>query len=388
MSLEAQMLAASRTLDTTVAGSSLPRKQEVDACLEIQQPSADTRLRKTWSMAVTWPAIKQFCIDNFMILSFSVALIIAMVAPAPGKAVGALQIGDIKIIQAINNMMVFLVSGLTLKSDDLKALMRQWPGWLYGIFAILLISPCLGFGMVRMPLHPAEFATGLAIFCVVPTTLGVGVALTAASKGNQALALFLTVVTNLLGIVTVPYELRLILSGTGTVTIEPQSLVVKLLITVLVPTVAGKLAREFLPGVRNFVTKYKIQLSMFSTINLALIIWQTLSGSQSILVRIPFTNVLIVIAVSIALHVVLLIFNALVVKYILRLPVREAIAVLIMSSQKSAPVAVTVITYITPDISQQGLLAIPCIVGQLAQIFIGSGLARYLRTLKGREQEE
>lgn len=44
---------------------------------------------------------------------------------------------------------------------------------------------------------------GLTIFCVVPTTLGVGVALTAASRGNQALALLLTIVTNLLGIVTV-----------------------------------------------------------------------------------------------------------------------------------------------------------------------------------------
>lgn len=44
---------------------------------------------------------------------------------------------------------------------------------------------------------------GLTIFCVVPTTLGVWVALTAASRGNQALALLLTIATNLFGIVTV-----------------------------------------------------------------------------------------------------------------------------------------------------------------------------------------
>lgn len=47
--------------------------------------------------------------------------------------------------------------------------------------------------MMQIPLQPKEFVTGLALFCVVPTTLGVGVALTAASKGNQALALLLTV---------------------------------------------------------------------------------------------------------------------------------------------------------------------------------------------------
>lgn len=56
---------------------------------------------------------------------------------------------------------------------------------------------------------------------------------------------------------------------------------------------------------------------------------------------------------------------------LLRLPVREAIAVFIMGSQKSAPVAVTVIMYITTDTRQRGLLSVPAIIGQLTQIFVG-----------------
>jgi hypothetical protein len=43
--------------------------------------------------------------------------------------------------------------------------------------------------------------------------------------------------------------------------------------------------------------------------------------------------------------------------------------------QKSAPVAVTVIGYITGHSATGGLLAIPCLIGQLAQIFIGSAFA-------------
>ncbi len=50
----------------------------------------------------------------------------------------------------------------------------------------------------------------------------------------------------------------------------------------------------------------------------------------------------------------------------------------VMASQKSAPVAVTLISYVTSDPAQQGLLAIPSIVGQLSQIFIGAALAKYL----------
>lgn len=53
----------------------------------------------------------------------------------------------------------------------------------------------------------------------------------------------------------------------------------------------------------------------------------------------------------------------------------EAIAVVVVSSQKSAPVAVTVISYITNNVAAQGLLAIPAIVGQLTQIFMGSAIA-------------
>jgi hypothetical protein len=33
---------------------------------------------------------------------------------------------------------------------------------------------------------------------------------------------------------------------------------------------------------------------------------------------------------------------------------------------------VVVISYVTDDLSRQGLLAIPCITGQIAQIFMGT----------------
>jgi sodium/bile acid cotransporter 7 len=169
------------------------------------------------------------------------------------------------------------------------------------------------------------------------------------------------VTTNLLGIVTVPFEFRLVLSsmpGANVVSVDPQNLVVKLLLTVLVPSVLGKLARDLSKPVCSFVTKYKVQLSLFSTLNLAAIVWQTLSGARDTLLQQAFTSVLLVVVLSSGLHVVLLALNAVVVsKYVLRLPFREGVAVMIMSSQKSAPVAVTVISYLTPNLTQQGLMA-------------------------------
>ena len=50
----------------------------------------------------------------------------------------------------------------------------------------------------------------------------------------------------------------------------------------------------------------------------------------------------------------------------------------IMGSQKSAPVAVTIITYITSDGTIQGLLSVPCVIGQLVQIFMGAAFAPWV----------
>jgi hypothetical protein len=48
--------------------------------------------------------------------------------------------------------------------------------------------------------------------------------------------------------------------------------------------------------------------------------------------------------------------------------IKEAVSIIIMVSQKSAPVAVAVISYITDDMAQKGLFTIPCLIGQLSQV--------------------
>jgi sodium/bile acid cotransporter 7 len=325
-------------------------------------------------------AVQRFVIDNYLPLAFLVALVIALSFPLPGRAVASWHVGDVRIVQAINNFSVFLVSGLTLRTREVKKAFKQWLCLLYGMLAILAFTPCLGFGAKHLGLVPAEFNVGLAIFCVVPTTLGVGVALTAVAKGNQALALLLTVATNLLGIVTVPYELKLILLGSSVVSVDPGNLVVKLILTVLVPSVIGKALCSTCKPIKAAVRRHNVVLSLFSHTNLALIIWQTLSGAQSVLLAQRFSSIVLVIVAGVTMHMIYLVFNAIVV-CACRVPVQEAIAVLIMASQKSAPVAVTIISYITTDVAQQGLFSIPAIVGQLAQIFMGAVLVRYLSKL-------
>jgi sodium/bile acid cotransporter 7 len=76
----------------------------------------------------------------------------------------------------------------------------------------------------------------------VPTTLGVGVALVRSCKGNEAVALLLTVASNMLGIVTMPLMLKMLLDNRRdvSVTINILDLFLKLFITIFVPSVLGK----------------------------------------------------------------------------------------------------------------------------------------------------
>ena len=323
---------------------------------------------------------KERIIRNYLPLVFAVTIVVAMSWPTPGLKVSSLVVKGVHIIQALNTFLVFLVSGLTLNINDLRAALKAWLGLLYGVPAVLLITPCLGFAATHIHLQPPEFSTGVAIFCAVPTTLGVGVALTAAAKGNQALALFLTVFTNLIGIVTVPYGLKLILAGSKAVSVNPTRLVISLLLTVMLPTILGLLLCHYIQRLATTVKRHKVKLTLFSHTNLALIIWQTLSGARAVLVAQRVTSILVIIAVGVLQHLVYLVFNTVAV-LCLRLEAREAVAVLIMTSQKSAPVAVTVIAYITSDTSLQGLLSVPAIIGQLAQIFMGTVLVHVLSKL-------
>ncbi|KAL4517654.1 hypothetical protein Ndes2526B_g02058 [Nannochloris sp. 'desiccata'] len=331
---------------------------------------------------------------QFLPLAFLIAVLIAMAAPAPGIAVISIEVGPFRLFQMINIIVVFFISGLTLNTKNCKATLKFWPGILWGFVTILAITPCLGFALQAIPFTPPEFAAGLAIFSAAPTTLGVGAALVRQSKGDDALALLLLIGTNLCAVITLPLWLKAFFSGgTYTVSFSLGQMFWQLIVTVCVPAVIGKGLREFIPAVARFATKYKEPLSMFSVANVAFIVWQTLSAAQHLLTQQKFVNILYMIIATLVQHIIYLMFNIAVVTFVCSLPIEEGVAVVIMGSQKSAPVAVTAITYLTDVSATQGLLSVPCIIGQLVQIFMGAGFApqvakRVLRVQKGRKLKE
>lgn len=122
---------------------------------------------------------RKFCIKNVLPLGFFLVLVVALLWPAPGKAVSKPRVEGFRVVQTINVVVIFLISGLTLKTDDIKEALGKegrW-GYLYGVVAILGITGCVGFLAAEIPFDVREFSYGLSVFSVVPTTLSSGVTL-------------------------------------------------------------------------------------------------------------------------------------------------------------------------------------------------------------------
>ena len=182
------------SIDSTPVDENVPVTIE-DA--QVVEPKNEARVP---SVPSRFDRIVAFVITNFLPIGFLFALVFALGYPYPGKVVSTIQLYDVGVVQAVNSFNVFFISGVTLNISEASSALKRWPVLLVGILVILFVTPLLSLALVQLPMEPKEFAVGLGIFCIVPTTLGVGVALTSASGGDQSLALLLTLTTNCLGI--------------------------------------------------------------------------------------------------------------------------------------------------------------------------------------------
>lgn len=294
--------------------------------------------------------------------------LIGLVWPEPGRWMATLP------TQYVAVSIIFLISGLLLRTDEIRAALSAWPATLWGIAAILFITPAIGaFIALQAPLDDS-FRLGLALFCCMPTTLSSGIALTNQARGNTALALLLTVSTNLLGVFTIPFVLVAVLGIVGAISLSAQSLLVKLCLTILLPLVVGRLLRVRLG---SWADAHRPTLTLVSNLALISVPWMKFSQSSDRLAAVAGGQLLMLIAAGLVIHFVYLAFNDGAARLFgFDLPLRKA--VVLMASQKTLPVALTVLALIPDEVlsaQDKGLVAIPCITSHLGQIFVDAFLA-------------
>lgn len=317
--------------------------------------------------------IKKFVIKQFLPLGFVIGVAWALIWDTPGHDLYAWKSPQgWKIMSTINICIIFFIFGLTLETSELKEALKNWKVWVMGVITILVITSFTAFIFVHMGFEPKEFGIGLAVFACSPTSLSSAISLVIQAYGNGAMSLLLTVVTNLLGIITTPLFVSLVLGPAGK--IDKVGLLVKLLVQILVPLVIGKAMREGIVQVKDFAKKYKLPLYLFNNFQIIMIVWQTLSYSRDKLMHQKLYDVILAIMGAIGQHFFFLVMNF-IIAWGLRFPEAERKAYVLSSSQKSLPTAAVVIEAINnPDLNQ-GLITIPCMVFYIMQLFIDSFIA-------------
>uniref|UniRef100_A0A804Q3C9 Sodium/metabolite cotransporter BASS4 chloroplastic n=1 Tax=Zea mays TaxID=4577 RepID=A0A804Q3C9_MAIZE len=192
-------------------------------------------------------ALLVFARSNFLPLALVSGVIFGLLDPTLGCLAHKYSLSK------FSTFGIFIMSGLTLRTKELGTALEAWPAGLYGLGSVLLFTPFLSQFIMQVQFSPREFITGLAIFCCMPTTLSSGVILTQLVGGNSALALAMTVASNLLGIIIVPLSLaRYIGTGAG-VSLPTEKLFRSLVTRLLIPLIIGKVAREASKGIADFV---------------------------------------------------------------------------------------------------------------------------------------
>lgn len=258
---------------------------------------------------MNWAKVGDSLFRHHLPLMFAIVILISLTAPAPGQAIAKPVIGDYKVVQTVNTCIIFILSGISLNSSEIKRALQAWEGCIYAFIVILFITPLIGFIVINIPFSPEEFALGFAVFCCTPTSVSTGTQLVQIAEGNVALSLMQTVTTNVIGSLTVPIMLSAVIGGGSDVHFSPTKMIVQLCFTCLVPSLVGKCMREFIPGVAQFVTKYKMYFSLFSSLNLCMVLWQTMSNSRESIINTGIGKIFILIGAGISVSLTLLLMS-------------------------------------------------------------------------------
>jgi sodium/bile acid cotransporter 7 len=142
------------------------------------------------------------------------------------------------------------------------------------------------------------------------------------------------------------------------------------------PLILGKVLKDTSPFVNSIVEKNKMKLTLVSSTALAAIPFQQASASASSFGTIPIESFVGCLTVFSLIHGSYLGVNYVIAKNMMKLPLEEQKTFVIMSSQKSLPVALSILSFIPQNVVPGlGLASIPVIIAHLTQTLADSALA-------------
>ena len=293
------------------------------------------------------------------------AVAFSLLLPSPG-----IYLKNIDAIQWFI-ITIFLINGFQFKNSELNLKKSSMMLILvFGIVNSLIFAPLLGVLFSKLFSLNSESTLGLIVTASVPPTLSSGIVITQQSNGNVSLAILLTLFLNLLGILILPLTLNTAFNLSVELDLDTMRLFLNLIKIVLAPFLIGFLLRKLIkvksiPTIVNYIPSTCVILTVLAST----------SYSRAVLLETPLVSLpMIVLAVSV-LHLILF-FSAFFGSKILNLAPSERNALVFVSSQKTLPLAISVLTVLKTDIA---LALIICLFFHFIQLLLDAFLAEKIK---------
>lgn len=329
-----------------------------------------------------------FVLKNFLILGLLTVITLGLLFPAPGLEFGQVTVHGLTVPDIAIDI-IFVVSGLCL--DSVRDALQP-KAMTLGIILVLGVTPLMAVPIMylsmRDPTLNRTLLQGMALFTVVPTTLSSGVTMVTQAKGNVSLAILLTTVTNILGVFIMPWSASKVFSTN--VSVSPWELLNELIWLTLVPLIIGMVLRRLIAPLERFAKKYKKPLGLTQNSCILCVVWLMISKAEGEIAIASRKDLGLCLSLACGVHLVYRIIGY-VVATVARLAPREWVTIVLMCSQKSLPVCVSVLSALPLAMQvDSGLQILPCVMAHAAQLIIDSVLAvRWeVQEVKAREPKD
>lgn len=299
------------------------------------------------------------------------AVVLAFLFPAPGARGGWLQP---ELLTKGGVALIFFLHGVALSFAALKAGSMRWPVHLVVQACTFLLFPLLGLVGLKLAGGAVsdDLRLGLFYLCALPSTVSSSVALTAAARGNVAVAVFNATLSSLLGVFLTPLWMGWVAQAGG----DPLPLgkvVLDLVCWLVLPLVLGQALR---PWLGSWAARHKKGTQIADRITILLLVYTSFCDSvqSGVWTGHGARPVLVAIGASLALFGLVFVLVGSVCRA-LRFPVEDRIAAVLCGSKKTLASGVPMAQLMFGAHPALGLILLPIMVYHPLQLLLCSWLA-------------
>lgn len=269
--------------------------------------------------------------------------------------------------------LIFIVSGLLIDKEQIKAGIKDVKVTFLSLLVIVIIAPATALLSVWLSVWlPLDTGVVIGIFlvAVMPTTLSSGVVMTGVAGGNMAHALFITIVSNVIGIFSIPLILSWLLffiNQAKELAIDQGAIIIKLVMLVLIPLIVGIYTKSF---IFKMIHPDKKKLQIINQCLVLGIVFISLASAKQVIMTKDISILYITILVTV-FHLMLLGSSFFLVK-IFSIKKGSYESIIFMGSQKTLPLSIMIqVTYF----NEFGIALLVCVMHHIIHLMIDGSIS-------------